>query len=100
MDEHLKSSQKDPTIDELFSFLPKNLISKFNADKANDNFVGLFNKIQQKNIFKTESQQQIFSHICNYSSHMHWEDDKDLLLSGFLNVDATKSSAQIVQFNL
>ena len=90
MAEHLKSAQKYPTIDELFSFLPQELISKFNADKANNAFVGPFNKIQQKNFFKTESQQQLFSHICNYSAHMHWDDDEYLVPSGFLNVDVKK----------
>ena len=100
MAEHLKSVQKDPTIDDLFSFLPQKLISKFNTDKANDAFVGPLNKRQQKNLFKTESQQQLLSHICNYYAQMHWEDEEDHLLSGFLNVDVTKSSAPIVQFNI
>ena len=36
MYEHLKSDQKEPTIDDFFSFLPQKLIYKFNADKAND----------------------------------------------------------------
>ena len=57
MADHLKSAQKDPTVDDLFSFLTQKLISEFNADKANDNFVGPFNKRKHKNLFKTESQQ-------------------------------------------
>ena len=40
MAEDLKSTQKDPTVNDFFSFLPKNLISRSNTDKANDDFVG------------------------------------------------------------
>ena len=89
--EHLKSVQKEPTTNYFFSFLPQKLVSKFNADKANEAFVGPFNKIQHNKLFKNESQQQLFSHICNYSSHIHWDDGKDLVPSGFLNIDMSKS---------
>ena len=99
MADHLKSAQKDPTVDDLFSFLTQKLITEFNADKANDDFVGPFNKRQQKNLFKTESQQQLFFHICNYYAHMHWDDDEDLVPSGFLNVDATKAQHRLFNPN-
>ena len=95
MAEHLNSSQKDPTVDDFFYLLSQTLIYELNADKANDAFVGPFNKIQQKQIFKTESQQQLFSHICNYSVQMHWGDDKDPVPNGFLNVDVTKAQHRL-----
>ena len=70
MAEHLKSYHKDPTVDGLFSFIPQKLIYKFNVDKANGAFVVPFKKRQQNNLFKTESQQQMLSHVFNYSSLM------------------------------
>ena len=96
MAECLKSAQKDPAVDDFFSFLPQKLIYKFNADKADEAFVGPFNKRQHKNLFKNESQKQLFSHICNYSAQMHWDDDEDLVPSGFLNVDVTKSQHRLL----
>ena len=53
MAENLKYSQKEPTVYDLFYFLPQKLISKFNADKANESFVGPLNKRQHNNLFKT-----------------------------------------------
>ena len=47
-----------------------------------------------KNLFKTESQQQLFSRVCNYSAQIHWDDYEDLVLNGFLNVDVTKARHQ------
>ena len=55
--ENLKSAQKDPNVDGLFYFLPKKLISKFNTDKDNYDFVVPFKKIQQKKPFNNESKQ-------------------------------------------
>ena len=53
------------------------------------------NKRQHNNLFKTESQKRIFSKICNYSAHMHWDNDKYLVLIGFLNIDVTKAQHQL-----
>ena len=92
MAKHLKSDQKDPTDDVFFSLLPQNMISKFNADKDNDDFVEPLNKRQQNNLIKTEPQQQLFSNICNYSAQMHRDDEKYLFLSGLLNVDVKNLS--------
>ena len=71
MDEHLKPVHKVTTVDDFFYFLTQKLISKFNADKANDAFGRHLNKRQQENFFNNKSQQQLLSHIGNYYAQMH-----------------------------
>ena len=78
-----------------FYFLPQKLISKFNTDKANDTFVVPLKKNQQNKIFMTESQQQLFYQICKYYEHIQWNNGKDLVHSGFLNFDVTKTQQQL-----
>ena len=55
---------------------------------------GLKKKITE-NLFNTESQQQLFSQIRNYYAHIHWDYDKYLVPSGFLNVDVKKSQHRL-----
>ena len=70
MDEHLKPVHKVTTVNDFFYFLTQKLISKFNADKANDSFLGPFRKRQHKTCSRLNHRKKILSNLqlfCTYA---------------------------------